>query len=232
MRWVILGAVVAGLAFGITQAVIPGQAEKKVRDRLTRNGGTADVNIRAIPAIRLLFDDGDELDVQAHGIAIPATRPARRLLQAARRVRRDEIRDGPLRVGPFTADRVSLTRGEGEETYDFTFRGSTSAGQLANFALGTLPPVLRSLIETLGGRPAEAEIPIRLNAELKSEGGRAELVTRHRHGRRTAARRHRAPDRGRDHQPPHGLGRDRTGDIATRLTHPRGTARSRAGASR
>ena len=52
--------------------MIPGQAEKKVRDRLTRNGGTADVYIRAIPAIRLLCDDGDELDVEAHGIEIPA----------------------------------------------------------------------------------------------------------------------------------------------------------------
>ena len=68
----ILGAIITGLAFGITQAVIPGQAEKKVRDRLTRNGGTADVTIQAIPAIRLLFDDGDELDVEARSIEIPA----------------------------------------------------------------------------------------------------------------------------------------------------------------
>jgi hypothetical protein len=79
-------------------------------------------------------------------------------------------------VGPFAADRSVLSRGEGQSTYDFTFRGSTSAGQLASFALGTLPPILRSLIETLGGRPADAEIPIRLAAELKSADGRAELV--------------------------------------------------------
>ena len=176
MRWVILGGILAGLAFGITQGVIPGQAEKKVRDRLTRNGGTADVNIRAIPAIRLLWDDGDELDVQAHGIDIPA-RDLRggsfKQLDGFDEMSFEMVRS---KVGPFTADRVSLTRGEGEETYDFTFRGNTSAGQLASFALGTLPPILRSLIETLGGRPAEAEIPIRLNAVLKSEDGRAELV--------------------------------------------------------
>ena len=131
MRWVILGAVVTGLAFGITQGVIPGQAEKKVRDRLTRNGGTADVNIRAIPAIRLLWDDGDELDVQAHGIDIPA-RDLRggsfKQLDGFDEMSFEMVRS---EVGPFTADRVSLTRGEGEENYDFTFRGSTSAGQLA-----------------------------------------------------------------------------------------------------
>ena len=176
MRWVILGAVLTGLAFGITQGVLPGQAEKKVRDRLTRNGGTADVTIRAIPAIRLLFDDGDELDVRARGIAIPA-RDLRggsfKQLDGFDEMSFEMVRSV---VGPFTADRVSLTRGEGDQNYDFTFRGSTSAGQLASFALGTLPPILRSLIETLGGRPADAEIPIRLDAVLKSEGGRAQLV--------------------------------------------------------
>jgi hypothetical protein len=176
VRWIIVAAVLTGLVFGITQGVIPGQAEKKVRDRLTRNGGTADVTIRAIPAIRLLFDDGDELDVQAHGIAIPAgdlRGGSFKELDGFDEMRFEMVRS---EVGPFTADRVVLARGEGEKNYDFTFRGSTSAGQLANFALGTLPPVLRSLIETLSGRPAEAEIPIRLTAELKSEGGRAELV--------------------------------------------------------
>ena len=138
MRWIILAAVVTGLVFGITQGVIPGQAEKKVRERLTRNGGSADVTIRAIPAIRLLFDDGDELDVDARGIEIPAR----------------ELRGGSLKdldgfdkmrfemtrseVGPFTADQVLLARDEGETNYDFTFRGSTSAGQLADFAVKPL----------------------------------------------------------------------------------------------
>jgi hypothetical protein len=176
VRWVILGAVLTGLAFGITQGVLPGHAEKKVRDRLIRNGGTADVTIRALPAIRLLFDDGDDLDVRAHGIAIPA-RDLRggsfKQLDGFDEMSFEMVRSV---VGPFTADRASLTRGEGERDYDFTFRGSTSAGQLASFALGTLPPILRSLIETLGGRPADAEIPIRLDAVLKSEGGRAQLV--------------------------------------------------------
>jgi hypothetical protein len=147
-----------------------------VRERLTRNGGTADVSIRAIPAIRLLFDDGDELDVDALGIAIPARDLRGGSLEELDGF--DEMRFVMVRseIGPFTADRAVLARPEGQENYDFSFRGSTSAGQLASFALGTLPPILRSLIETLGGRPADSEIPIRLDAELRSDGGRAELV--------------------------------------------------------
>ena len=64
MRWVIGAAIVVGVIFGITQVLLPNHAEKKVRDRLTRNGGSAQRRrSAALPAIRLLFDDGDQLDV-------------------------------------------------------------------------------------------------------------------------------------------------------------------------
>ena len=99
--------------FGITQGVIPNHAEKKVRDRLTRNGGSADVTIRAIPAIRLLFDDGDELDVDARGIEVPA-RELRggsfKQLDGFDRMRFEMIRS---EVGPFTADRALADQGRG-----------------------------------------------------------------------------------------------------------------------
>ena len=177
MRWVIGAAIVVGLAFGLTQAIIPNRAEQDVEDRLTRDGGSADVTIKAIPAIRLLFDDGDVLDVDARRINIPIED-----LQGGSFKELDGFDEVKVRlvrsdIGPFTANRVVLTRGEGDDTYDFLFRGSTSAGQLADFALGALPPTLRSLIETIGGRPANAAIPIRLDAELKSQNGRADLVT-------------------------------------------------------
>ena len=175
MRWVIGAAIVVGLAFGVTQGVIPNHAEKKVRDRLTQNGGSADVTIRAIPAIRLLFDDGDELDVDARGIEIPASELRGGSLKELDGFDKMRFEMTQSEVGPFTADRVLLTRDEGEQNYDFTFRGSTSAGQLATFALGALPGV-GALVETLAGRSAAAEIPIRLDAELKSDGGRAEIV--------------------------------------------------------
>ena len=175
MRWVIGAAIIVGLAFGVTQGVIPNHAEKKVRDRLTQNGGSADVTIRAIPAIRLLFDDGDELDVDARGIEIPASELRGGSLKELDGFDKMRFEMTQSEVGPFTADRVLLTRDEGEQNYDFTFRGSTSAGQLATFALGALPGV-GALVETLAGRSAAAEIPIRLDAELKSDGGRAEIV--------------------------------------------------------
>jgi len=170
-------AIAVGLVFGLTQAIIPNKAEQDVEDRLTRDGGSADVTVKAIPAIRLLFDDGDVIDVDAREVNIPIEDLRGGSFKELDGF--DEVKVRLLRseVGPFTANRVLLERGEGQENYDFTFRGSTSAGQLADFALGALPPTLRSLIETIGGRPAETAIPIRLDAELKSQGGRADLVT-------------------------------------------------------
>lgn len=177
MRWVIGAAIAVGLAFGLTQAIIPNQAEQEVEDRLTRGGGNADVTVKAIPAIRLLFDDGDVIEVDARRVNIPIEDLRGGSFKELDGFDEVDVRLLRSEIGPFTANRVRIERPEGRENYDFVFRGSTSAGQLADFALGALPPTLRSLIETIGGRPAETPIPIRLDAELKSRGGRADLVS-------------------------------------------------------
>ena len=177
MRWVIGAAIAVGLGFGLTQAIIPNQAEQEVEDRLTRDGGNADVTVKAIPAIRLLFDDGDVIEVDARRVNIPIEDLRGGSFKELDGFDEVDVRLLRSEIGPFTANRVRLERPEGQENYDFAFAGSTSAGQLADFALGALPPTLRSLIETIGGRPAETPIPIRLDAELKSQGGRADLVT-------------------------------------------------------
>ena len=77
-------------------------------------------------------------------------------------------------VGPFSADRVLLTRGEGEKRTTSSSGGARPPAELADFALGgRCRRLLRSLIGPSAGGRAEAQIPIRLDAKLKSEGGRA-----------------------------------------------------------
>jgi len=176
VRWVIGAAIAVGLAFGITQGVIPNRTENKIEDRLTKHGGTADVTVKAIPAIRLLFDDGDELSVDARRIDIPVAELRGGALKKLDGFDHMRFEMTSSEIGPFTADRAVLRRPEGAKLYDFAFTGSTSPGQLADFALGSLPPALRSLIETISGRSADSAIPIHLDAKLKSDNGRAELV--------------------------------------------------------
>jgi hypothetical protein len=79
-------------------------------------------------------------------------------------------------VGPFTADEVTIERGESDELYAFTFRGSTSAAEVGEFALAGLPPLLRSALTALAGRAGDQALPIRLDVEMRSDGGRARVV--------------------------------------------------------
>ena len=68
MRWVLAAPRRAGHRGRRDAADHPAHGgEPDVEDRLTKDGGTAEVNIEAVPAVRLLFDDGDKLEVKAQG---------------------------------------------------------------------------------------------------------------------------------------------------------------------
>jgi hypothetical protein len=175
MRWFLaLGAVVV-IALVATQLILPRVGENRVEDRLTKGGGTAEVNVEAVPAIRLLFDDGDKLEVTAREVKIPLD------VQANSFKELDGFNDVDVRlalstVGPFFAERVSIARGEGDELYSFKFQGSTSARDIGEFALSGLPPLLRSALIALSGRAGSQDLPIRLDVNLRSDKGRARVV--------------------------------------------------------
>jgi hypothetical protein len=176
MRWVIGAAIVVGLALGLSQVIIPNVAQNKIEDRLTQDGGTADVHVSAIPAVRLLFGDGDKLTVDARRIDIPVTEAGKVSFKDLDKFDEVDITLLNSFVGPVNATRIELNRGEGDAFYSFTFRGNTSPTQLADFVLDALPAGLRAIAEAIGGRPSGGSIPVRMDATLKSENGQARLV--------------------------------------------------------
>jgi hypothetical protein len=176
MRWVIGSAIVLGLILGLTQVIIPRIAQGDVEDRLTKDGGTATVHVSAIPALRLLFGDGDRLTVDARDVSIPVTQVRTASFEDMDKFDEVDVNLVNSAVGPVDAQRIELRREEGDEFYDFVFRGNTSAGQLADFVLSALPSTLRSIAEAIGGRPRSGTIPVRLDAVLRSDDGRASLV--------------------------------------------------------
>ena len=176
MRWVIGAAILVGLIFGLTQVIIPNIAEGDVEDRLTQDGGEAKVHVRAIPAIRLLFGDGDELTVDARDISIPVAGLREASFEELDKFDEVDVTLIDSIVGPIDARRIELNKGEGDDEYAFTFRGTTSADQLADFVLSALPTGLRSIAEAIAGRASTSQIPVRLDAVLKSENGRARLL--------------------------------------------------------
>ena len=176
MRWVLAVLAVIAIALVATQIFLPGAAESDVEDRLTRDGGTASVTIDAVPALRLLFDDGDKIEVRAEEVEIPLEDIQGRSFKELDGFDEVDVRLARSTVGPFFAEEVTIQRPEGEALYAFNFDGTTSAAQVSDFALAGLPPLLRSALTALAGRAGERELPISLDVDLRSEGGRARVV--------------------------------------------------------
>jgi hypothetical protein len=176
MRWLLAVLAVVVIALIATQLILPRAGESRVEDRLTKDGGTASVTIDAVPAIRLLFDDGDKIRVRAEEVQIPATDIQVGSFKELDGFDEVDVRLALSTVGPFFAERVTITRGKGDDVYAFNFRGSTSGAKIGDFALSALPPLLRSALVALAGRAGTRELPIRLDADLRSEKGRARLV--------------------------------------------------------
>jgi hypothetical protein len=176
VKWVLAVLAVIVIALIATQIFLPRIGENQVEDRLTKDGGTATVNIDAVPAVRLLFDDGDKLEVRADDVDIPLADLQGGSFKELDGFDEVDVRLAQSQVGPFFAEAVSITRGEGDDLYAFTFRGSTSAADVGDFALAGLPPLLRSALTALAGRAGERELPIRLDVDLRSEGGSAKVV--------------------------------------------------------
>jgi hypothetical protein len=176
MRWVIVTVVaVLVVVLVVSQLAIPPIASNKIENRLTDSGGSASATVKAFPAVRLLFDDGDRLDVRARAVQIPVRGGSLSQLDGFDDVKISLERS---RIGPFTTDSMLLARPEGADLYGLAFRGSTTGTDLSDFTLQGLPPALSAAVAALLGttRLGTGTIPIRLDATLRSENGTARIV--------------------------------------------------------
>jgi hypothetical protein len=176
MKWALAFLALVVIALVAAQIFLPRIGENQVEDRLTKDGGTATVEIDAVPAVRLLFDDGDRLKVKAREVNIPIDDIQGKSFKELDGFKEVNVRLALSKVGPFFAELVTITRGEGDDLYGFTFRGSTSPAEVGEFALAGLPPLLRTALTALAGRAGSQELPIRLDVNLRSEKGRARVV--------------------------------------------------------
>jgi hypothetical protein len=165
------------LTLVVAQLVVPGIGERQIEDRLTENGGSADVSLAATPAVRLLLGDGDRLEVRGSDLELDLTED----VQVFDRLDGfDEVEVGlaDFRAGPFDVRSFELTR-RGGEPYALTSTSSTTAADLVDYGAGALGlvggPLLRFLTgqAPLGSRP----IPIRLDMGMESEDGRIRVVS-------------------------------------------------------
>jgi hypothetical protein len=162
-----------------SQFALPPLAERQVEDRLEEGGGEARVELGAFPALRLLFDDGDSLEVQGRGLRLDVTR-RQQVLERLDGFDAVDVELVDLTVGPFELDGFVMTRDEGEATYRTAFAGRASPREVAAFvgneAGGALGGLLGGLAAgTLPGG-GDTPLPIKLRADVRSRDGRVEVT--------------------------------------------------------
>jgi hypothetical protein len=173
---VVAAVIVALLVVG--QLALPSLAGQRIEDRLTDEGGTADVEISSFPAVRLLFSDGQSIDVTGAGLDLQHEEDDPAVFDKLDGFDEVDVELSNSRVGPFEVSRFSLTR-DGSEPYSLEGTATTTGAELADFAAEQigLPsgPLFRFLV---GQLPAgSADVPVRLDMELASDDGAIRVVS-------------------------------------------------------
>lgn len=114
------------------QAALPRIAERRIGARLVYNGGEATVEVRSFPAVRLLRNHGDRIEVRGRDLEIaltPEGKPSRGLA-ALDGFEAVDIELVDFRTGPFAVDAFVLER-TGGGSYAMAVRGQTTPSELA-----------------------------------------------------------------------------------------------------
>jgi hypothetical protein len=173
---VVLGAL--AVILGVSQIVIPEVVEDDIAERLTEGGGSAEASVEALPAARLLFGEGDRIEVRGSELDLELTQDTEVFSRLDGfdevDVALDEFRAGPFEVAGF-----ALTR-DGPGPYSLRASASTSGSDLLEYSASELGIDGAPLLGFFAGEAAaeaDRRIPIDLDMELESEGGRVIVVS-------------------------------------------------------
>ena len=162
----------------VSQILLPGIGEGAIEDRLTENGGVADVSLSATPAARLLWGSGDRIAIDGTGLELDLdTEDDPVVFDDLDRFGEVEIVISDSEAGPFAIDSFRLTR-SGEGAYELDSESSTSAADLARFGVDSanLPGsgFVGALLNLTG--VGGQSLPIDLDMTLESDDGRIRVV--------------------------------------------------------
>lgn len=167
---IVLPLLLAGGAL-MLQLLIPRIGEARIARRLTERGGHASVRLSAFPALLLLWERGDRIEVNGSELVIGMSKQGGGL-SALDGFRHVEITLHEFSTGPFDVRSFHLVR-DGSDAYVMTAEAETSAATLADYGVERLgiggAPLLGMLAKQapLGGRT----VPVRVEVQLVSEDG-------------------------------------------------------------
>jgi hypothetical protein len=179
VRYILIAAGVVVLVLVVAQLALPSFLAGKVEDRQTARGGSANVDLEALPALRLLANEGDRFELAGHGLRFPLDQK-QGVFDKLDGFDSVEVRLTDVKAGPFTVSRFELSRGGGERDYSLSSSGQSTVAQISSYLTSGLPPLLSSFLNGTArgvtGPAADRPIPFSVNAELASDGGQARLV--------------------------------------------------------
>lgn len=177
MTTVIVIAAIAVAAFAVSfQLLAPRLAARRVETSLLESGGEASVTIRALPAVRLLWREGDRIEVRGRRITVGMSREGGGLsvLDGFDEV---DIALSEFTTGPFEVIEFKLTR-RGPGTYTMRSEALTSGGALLGYG-GEQVGYGVSLLGTVARQAplGDRQIPIAVEVELASESEGLRIVS-------------------------------------------------------
>ena len=177
----LFAAVVAGfvvLAAVATHFLLPSYLEGRVEERLEEHGGRAEVELRAVPALRLLAGHGDRIEIEGSGLEFDFDDPDRDAFERLNRFDEVDIDLTDVEAGPFETARFRL-EGLDDTRYRIETDATASLQDIARVAGEQFGP-LGGLIGSIAGGSipfSAAPVPIRLDGELRADDGTVEMVS-------------------------------------------------------
>jgi len=169
--------VLAGVA---THFLLPPYLSGRVEERLEEHGGRADVELRAVPALRLLAGHGDRIEIEGSGLEYEFDDPDRDAFERLDKF--DDVRIDLVDVtaGPFDTQRFELERSGEDTLYRVDIDASAKPQALAEAAGERFAGSLGELIGEIAGGAipfSAVDVPIRVQGELTSDNGEVRMVS-------------------------------------------------------
>jgi hypothetical protein len=168
-----LGSALVALLI-VSQLLLPPYLEHRVANRLTAHGGSAQVDMSAVPALRLLFGHGSGLHIRAQGLSVDLAPGQDDVFN-----RLDDFGDATIaiadsRAGPFTVRSFRVSR-KADHAYDVAVSGDAAPGDVARYAgsqlAGGFGQALAGLAAATLGNLGGSPIPFSATMRIETAGG-------------------------------------------------------------
>jgi hypothetical protein len=153
MAKILAGTAIAVVVLGaVTQLVIPGFAERHAESKLEEEseGGTAVVDVKAFPAVRLLIGSGDRFEARGRGLTLDLDGRKDDPLGQLDGFDEVDIDLEDLTAGPVEVQAFSMVKTEQDSAYSLRMEAETTPLALAESVGGSLGGDLGRLIAGAG----------------------------------------------------------------------------------